>query len=167
MTDNINGRLINTRLNVFRKFLNNSWQIMQPLFDADKTGSLQIDWLQANWEMIVEGAFLVNEFALEPYGDGADCNGASSRVLYPDRLPTHKITVAGSNGGAVYDILNKQTLNTLVEPIFFDRFVSFGPENWYLEKPKFDYILGEYFGTTVVVLWADVEASSKELTLCQ
>jgi len=150
---------INHRLNIFIKFLNNSWQTMQPLFDSDKTGSLQIDWLQANWEMIVEGAFPANEFILESYGDGADCNGASSRVLYPNRLPTHRITVAGSNGEAVYDVLGRQKLDTSDEPIIFDRFVGFDRKSWYFEKPIFTHFLGEYLGDTVVVLWADVKAT--------
>ena len=60
------------------------WGSLQKLSKHDPTGSLKDDWMQANWELIVEGLLSDGRLVLEPYGEGADCNGASSRVLYPD-----------------------------------------------------------------------------------
>ena len=42
-------------VNLFAYFLDVAWEAMQPIIALDKTGSLQIDWMRANWELIVEG----------------------------------------------------------------------------------------------------------------
>ncbi len=95
----------------FSSFLATSWEEVSLLSAADSTGSFTIDWLQANWEILVEG-LLGQGIVLEPYGDGADCNGASSRVLYPDRLPTHQIICKPLQGSQIFDALNEQQLDS-------------------------------------------------------
>lgn len=86
---------------------------------------LLADWLQANWEIIVEGTLhgsgLVDS-VIDIYGDGADCNGVSSRVSMPNLFPTHSIHV---------------------EPNFILH--SFGTlrDNGYLQVPPFDYVKAE------------------------
>ena len=38
----------------FATFLAGCWEDLLPFFENDTTGSLQIDWLQGNWELLVE-----------------------------------------------------------------------------------------------------------------
>ena len=109
-------------LKIFSELLVAYWENLESLSKYDTTESLKIDWLQANWELIVEGLLDGKNLVLEPYGDGADCNGASSRVLYPDRLPTHRLICKSSSGGLIFDFLNDQELDTSKEGIIFDRF---------------------------------------------
>ena len=100
-------------LNKFSSLLVFYWKDLESLSTSDPSGSLKADWLQANWELIVEGLLLPGEnLALEPYGDGADCNGTSSRVLYPNRLPSHRLVCKSLNDRFVYDVLNDQKLDT-------------------------------------------------------
>lgn len=64
----------------FADFLNSSWLIVYPLLvERSYTSNEESinDWLQANWELLVERKVLnINEY-LEVYGDGADYHGAS------------------------------------------------------------------------------------------
>lgn len=147
-------------LKVFSKFLVSSWEDLSKLLENDTTGSLKEDWLQANWELLVEG--LAGEgVILEPYGDGADCNGASSRVLYPNRIPSHHIICKPLDGHSIYDVLNEQRLD-IQQAIIFDRFVSLGNDGWYYESPPFDKILAGYNGKDVVLDFNAVDFQLKK-----
>ncbi len=145
-------------LDRFVHFLDISWPAMQPAFDGDKTSTLQIDWLQANWELIVEGGLLPNPVALRPYGDGADCNGASSRVLHPDRTESHLIVLEARQGRTLYDLLGKTTIEATKNSIVFDRFVSLRPDGWYHERPPFTHVLAEQEAEGVRVSREDAHA---------
>ena len=150
-------------LKSFSNLLVAYWENLESLSNNDPTGSLKIDWLQANWELIVEGLLSDGSLVLEPYGDGADCNGASSRVLYPDRLPNHRLVCKSSSRGLVYDFLNDQELDTSKDEIIFDRFVSIGEDGWYYEVPPFDKILGEYAGESVVVEFDNIDVQLQRI----
>ncbi len=89
--------------------------------------------------MLIESQCGENVF-LEVYGDGADSNGSSSRVLYPNKLPTHKIICKSSEATNIHDVLNDIYLND-VDELVFDRFVSIGNDGWYYESPPFDKVL--------------------------
>lgn len=52
------------------------------------------EWAQVNWEMVVEAVVArTDKVFIDPYGDGADCNGASSRIWMPDAASTHVVSV--------------------------------------------------------------------------
>jgi len=73
----------------FRQLLDVAWPLILPLSDADKTGSFIDDWLQSNWERIVEASIDPElGITVQAYGEGADCNIRSSRVWKPDAQPT-------------------------------------------------------------------------------
>lgn len=127
------------KLVAFSKMLACSWKSLESFIDKDNTGSLKLDWLQANWELLIENHCDVG-IVLEVYGDGADCNGVSSRVLYPNKLPTHRVVCKLLEEAKTYDILNSVYLNDSDE-LIFDRFVSMGNDGWYHEAPPFDKIL--------------------------
>lgn len=138
-------------LKKFSKLLICYWDELSTLSKNDPSGSLKTDWLQANWELIVEGALYEEGIILEPYGDGADCNEASSRVLYPTRLPTHTLICRPLNDEPVYDILNNNELDVSQGEILFDRFVCLAEDGWYYESPPFDKVLAECGGKEVVL----------------
>jgi len=76
----------------FRQFLLSNFEEMSELL----SDNLLADWLQANWEIIVESRLQEMQLIpslLDVYGDGADCNGASSRVSLPDLSPKCSIQV--------------------------------------------------------------------------
>ena len=148
----------------FSSLLVDYWENLESLSKNDPTGSLKVDWLQANWELLVEGFLSDGSLVLEPYGDGADCNGASSRVLYPDRLPNHRLVCKSSSDDLVYDFLNNQKLDTSKDEIIFDRFVCIGEDGWYYEAPPFDKILGEYAGESVVVEFNSINVQLQRIS---
>ncbi len=155
--------------NILKKFVNlllAYWKTIESLSKKDTTESFQIDWLQANWELIVEHfVFPTDYFAnrfLVPYGDGADCNGMSSRVWEPDAVMSHGLVCKSINNNLIQDFLNKQKLDTSVEPVVFDRFVSM-KDGWYYEQPPFDKILGEYKDEEVVIAFSDVDVNLQNI----
>lgn len=136
----------------FAAFLAGCWDDLSIFFENDTSESMQIDWLQASWELLVEGLLRWPEgLVLEPYGDGADCNGASSRILYPELLATHRVVCRPREGTVVNDLLNKRRLDMTRGSVVFDRFVCIEENGWYYELPPFDKILGVYRGESVVI----------------
>jgi len=154
---------INNLLTHFSNLLFLYWEDLLLLVKEDSSGSLKDDWLQANWELIVEGLLDDKNIVLNVYGDGADCNGESSRVLYPDRQQTHRLICKPLVGKHVYDVLNEQSLDVTQDDIVFDRFVSIGDDGWYYELPPFNKILGEFSGEAVVVDFSGVDVRLQPL----
>lgn len=98
------------------------------------------DWCQANWELLVEGALsrhLNCSVLLEPYGGGADINGRSSRVIFPEALPTHRILCRGRSAFALEHLSHKYL--SINEAPFY-QFVSWNGRQ-YEEVPPFQYVL--------------------------
>jgi hypothetical protein len=81
-------------VDAFRELLVTSWPIVKRACPEDKTGSFLDDWLQANWERVVEACLQPSmDVVLEVYGSGADCSISSSRVWQPQRLPTTPVYI--------------------------------------------------------------------------
>ena len=96
----------------FREFLNLSWPVGKRLLASSSEETVG-DWLQANWEILVEAPWrerMPGGF-LEPYGDGADCNGASSRVWLPDAIPTHRVICTHEKTDQFHDVLTNKTIS--------------------------------------------------------
>jgi len=131
---------INQAVRIFSSFLNASWDIVMPLLlsrEYTSDDSSIGDWLQANWEMLVEKKILKQDEYLEIYSDGADYNGASSRMNDIEALPTHTLT-AFPNSKAV-DVLNNEIISSK-EAFEFDRLVGF-QNGFYINQPPFNYAL--------------------------
>ena len=139
----------------FRIFLEVSWDRITAVTDARPDGdSLLDDWLQANWELLVEASVCStpNEF-LEIYGDGADCNSPSSRVWKPDATPTHQIyCIALSHDGAE-DKFTGRSIS--IEELTFGRFVNWEGKK-YGSSPPFNSILLERSNEIFLVSVNDV-----------
>ena len=156
---------IDIAINTFVNFLNSSWIIVsQLLFERDYTTDEDStnDWLQANWELLVERKVLkVNEY-LEIYGEGADYNGASSRIIDPEALPNFKIIVKTKNGNSILDVLNNEQVR--FENVTFDKIVGF-KNGFYTLEPEFKYVLitDDNLGLERVVAIDDIEFGLERL----
>lgn len=132
---------IDKAIRVFSGFLNSSWIIVsQLLLNRDYTSNEDSinDWLQANWELLVERKILkVNEY-LEVYGEGADYNGSSSRIVDPEVLANFKVITKSRHGDQVLDILNNEQVS--LGNITFEKLVGF-KNGFYTFEPEFKYVL--------------------------
>jgi hypothetical protein len=137
----------------FRDIIRDSWVYLKAATEEAPERSLLEDWLQATWEIIVEGVVCEKDEFLEIYGDGADCNGASSRVWLPAALPTHRIECQGKSGAALRDVLTGHELPS--RPLAVDRFVAWDGRQ-YEEAPPFDYVLVEHGDRDAVVQAEDI-----------
>lgn len=148
---------IDEAIRTFADYLNNSWETaFRLLVNRNYTSNEDSinDWFQANWELLVERKVLeINEY-LEVYGDGADYNGASSRIANPDALPGFKVIVKAQNSDGVFDLLNNQHIK--FENAIFDKVVGF-KNGFYVIEPEFKYVLITDFGLERVVKIDDVE----------
>ena len=126
-------------IEIFRALLNSFWMKMQ-VFATDVEGeSMLNDWKQANWELIVESnLFQEEDLHLEPYGEGADYYGDSSRIIRPEALPTHAVCCQSES--EVTDLLTGNMVVFPREGFPIECFVTLR-DGWYYEEPPFDCVL--------------------------
>lgn len=155
---------INFLIMQFLFLLRSFWSQLEQVVKLDKTGSLKDDWLQANWELIVEGPLReIDIITLEVYGDGADANGDSSRILEPYAIPTHAVYCYQKSGDTILDYLNNVRLKLPTGGLLLDKFVTLGNDGWYYEKPPFDKVLLENNKNEIVVDIKDLEFIVKKV----
>ena len=129
---------VNIVIKKFVEFLNGALpafnDVQKLLDDKNFSEELRNDFFQANWEILVESMVCVlgKEF-LEVYGDGADCNGASSRVCFPDKLPTHRIECITKKLGDTVDEITRASID--LSNHVFHSFVHFKDGNWSYTSP--------------------------------
>ena len=150
----------------FVDFLNSSWLVVYPLLVKRNYTSNEEsinDWLQANWELLVERKVLnINEY-LEVYGDGADYHGASSRITDIEALTTFRVIVnPKKNINIIHDILNDEYVK--IENVTFSKIVGF-EKGFYLIEPEFKYVLitDDVLGKERVVALGDIEFGLERL----
>lgn len=154
---------INKVLEGFVSLLCLYWPNIEQLISTDSTGSFKDDWLQANWELIVGRQLMSSNMYLEVYGDGADCNGASSRVTFPEKDATHSIILKSNSEDKVYDILGEKYIGSKDDDIIFQKFVTVKKDGWYYEEPPFDKMEALYKDETIVVDFNTVNAELKAI----
>ena len=142
---------INKVLEGFVSLLCLYWPSIEQLICADATRSFKDDWLQANWELIVERQLGSSDTYLEVYGDGADCNDTSSRVLFPNENATHNLILKPKNKDNVYDILGEIYIDNKDNDIIFQKFVTIKEDGWYYEEPPFDMVEALYRDEIIIV----------------
>lgn len=145
----------------FSKFLNLSWSLAQASFQGDDAQDAMDDWLQANWELLIERGLGVGVF-LEAYGNGADCCGASSRITFSEELPTHSIVCKSKIDEPLNDIWSAKKARGRNSVLVFDRLVSRTSDGWYAEAPPFDKVLCLLDGDEVILDLGDLEFSVVE-----
>lgn len=101
----------------FSLFLDKTWKMVQLFIDEDDINNYYEDWLQANWEILVEAKICKpNEF-LQLYCNGADCYGEYSRVTYFDKVPTQKV-IGLLVKKPTYDFYNHEQISELTNYTF-------------------------------------------------
>lgn len=143
--------IINEILEDYISLLRLYWPSIEQLISTDTTGSFKDNWLQANWELIVERQLMSSDTYLEVYGDGADCNDASSRVLFPNENATYNLILKPKNKDNVYDILGEIYINNKDNDIIFQKFVTIKEDGWYYEEPPFDMVEALYRDEVIIV----------------
>jgi len=129
---------IDGAIRLFADFLNLTWTQIDVLtcgrnYTSDE--SSKSDWVQANWELLVERNVLPLNKYLEVYGDGADFYAESSRITDFNACTTISIVVIVAN---TEDLLNNHLI--ISGRYKFDRLVKF-TDKFYLESPPFECVL--------------------------
>jgi len=134
---------ISEAVECFRNTIQYGWPMVNDLGSRESIRAFSFDndyendWLQANWEMLVENSIAPElGVALEIYGQGADLNGTSSRVWNPLVLPTHQIHCVLGNGQSVRDFL---TGDEVKGDLILDAFCTVKGEYFAYEAP-FDHV---------------------------
>ena len=157
-----------TRVNVdklvraFARFLADSWEAVSAVRPDDPDDSFLGDWLQANWEMLVESFLWIDGKALVIYSNGADI-GNSSRVSRPELLPTHRV-VCRIVSADVIELLSGQRFESRGTTFRIAKLVAMR-DGWYYEEPPFDCVLAVHDEEeNLVFRIRDVEFSLRELS---
>lgn len=152
---------VNENISFFIKFLNCSWKSVKEFYSDENNRSEKYDWMQANWEQLVECSIskkINKEIRLEVYGEGADANGESSKILFPNDLPTH--VVKFKLKGKSKDILNSRDLES-DEYFEIEEFVA-EKDGWYSTEDPFDYILFDCDGQQSLISVNEVDFYLRE-----
>jgi hypothetical protein len=127
----------------FAKFIDISWAHVVTLIPQDSLISQTQfidDWLQANWEMLVENRILEPNDYLEVYGFGADFQGSSSRVSSIKALPNCSVTIWRPEEPKNLDLLTDRLVH--IENLEFRELTSF-KDGYHAKEPPFDCALFE------------------------
>jgi hypothetical protein len=154
----------------FATFLSRNWvpvkEVAAALEDVE-ADEFMSDWAQANWELLVETAF--RELAgfggafLEPYGEGADCNDASSRVWMPSATPTHQLVCRSRDGIGMHDLLTGKWIEPANAHVLFDHFAARSEHGWHEPAPPFDCVLGFMDNQEVLVSVDQLSFAAEEI----
>jgi len=146
---------LNRGIQTFHQLIRRSWADVAACASAGTYDGQVSDWLQGNWELIVE-ASLPAGVHLEIYGDGADCNPRSSRVLFPDWIASHRVVCRPRNQVASLEDVLIHTMIDADRPLPFEEFVTMR-ERWYAREAPFDCVLIDDRGVERVLRLSDVE----------
>ena len=160
---------VKTSLGLFRNLLNSSWPTIlafEEQYAEDAFDDFRINWLQANWELTVEQSLLQGHTFLQRYGEGADFGGVSSRVSFPDALPTHHIICRPKADGILLTPFSDRPYSySELDLVVFDRFVRMTEEGWYEESPPFDCVLADCGDTQIIFKFEDAEFSLEKIAV--
>lgn len=152
---------LDAAIRTYAQFLNASWDSVCTVagtMEDVEPAEFMADWAQGNWELLVETAFRekagFGNAYLEPYGEGADCNDASSRVWLPRALASHRVVCRARKSVPTIDLLTGRDIDVTRGPVVFDRFATGSDRGWYEEAPPFDCVLA-YHGEHEVLLKVD------------
>lgn len=134
---------ITLQIEAFAHFLTASWEDMLRLKAlSGYTDSFTQDWLQANWELLVEIG--ISDILLMSYGEGADVYGTSERVTMPEQNPTHLVACMAVKDLGLVDVVTTGEVVVGDVGIPMTELVSFDGRNWH-RRPPFEYVLcGDY-----------------------
>ena len=134
---------IRERILLFSEFLRLSWEPVVKLIQEDEIEKLEesqrlADWLQANWEQMVELPLLGRGHFLQSYGHGADLFGMSDRVMEPSAHNDLIVHVYPMTGDSLRDITTQKPIDAF--PLEFYALATRKDRFWFLEPP-FDHVV--------------------------
>jgi len=123
---------VTNKVILFRSFLNNTWKILDIFFsDIEYKITARNDFIQGNWELLLETSL---DVFLPPFGEGADINGISPRITYPDKEPTHVICCKLKNESSL--CLHSGNIVNDLSGYYLEEIVNYDFEI----KPPFDFV---------------------------
>lgn len=127
----------------FQQFLEASWPSVESMLPLTLEGeNLRLNWLQANWEILVEAVIHPDGTSfLQFYGIGAEVNWVSSRVWEPHAEATHRICCVPKDGNEVTDLVTGRS----IEPQDMD-FFGFGTP----KRKRYQILLHPPFNVVVL-----------------
>ncbi|TDR14298.1 hypothetical protein [Marinicella litoralis] len=146
----------------FSSFLNVSISTINRMVKTDFDDVFLQNWLQGNWELIVERLISQNKrelILLRKYGEGADETHYSllkgqeyfERVSFPSLQPTHKI-MCFSNSGPISCFFSGNKVDFPKSGLEFKELISMKKQNSYAtNEAPFDKVLLAYEPIDVVL----------------
>ncbi len=135
--------IVNREIEAFVKFLNSSLPIVKENFILSGYTDLELrqkidDFIQVNWEILVEQVICGKGQYLEYYDSGADVYPESCRVIHPNAGSSKKIIVKPL---VIKDEFQKD-VNEL-EYLDFMKFVSIQELEFFSDNPPFTHVMCE------------------------
>lgn len=99
------------------------------------------NWLQVNWELVVERSLRKEhpDLWLDPYGDGADRPGG--KVLNPAARTTHRVYCRPKKGDKGVELISGNPIEFPQSGLPLEAFVSCNPGEWHRFEPPLDSVL--------------------------
>lgn len=127
---NVSGQILK-----FRNFLLDSWEDLDSLMethDWEDDGRFTDDWLQVNWEFLVERQLLKGKGFLNSYG----IYHAKARVTEPQAEMTHEIVCKSKDAKSLIDVRTGEIIPRI--ELIFSCFLT-RVDNSFGLYPPFDY----------------------------
>ncbi len=119
----------------FRNFLIHAWQDLDLLMenhDWDDDGRFTQEWIQVNWEFLVERELLRKGEFLTGYSN------LNFRVTYPNAVPTYEVICKPKPNHSIVDNDTGEVVPANIKLIFSGLVKKLNPGyGWY---PPFDYV---------------------------
>ncbi len=119
----------------FRNFLLDSWHDLDLLMSNhnwDDDGGFISEWLQVNWEFLVERELLEKNRFLTPYAF------INKRITHPSARATNEIVIFSESNNAMIDASTRKVISSPLK-LHFGGFVS-KVDSGYGIYPPFDYV---------------------------
>lgn len=129
-------------LRAFRRIVEFSWpELMSVTRDEWDKEELLNEWLEVNWELIVEGGlqFDYPDIVLGHYGEGTD--NPNSRVFKLEADVTHFVCCRPNKGNTLTELMVGKRVDFPAKGLALAAFVSCEPRQCYRLEPPFNSVL--------------------------
>jgi hypothetical protein len=145
----------------YQKFLAATWEIVFPNVEATYHQSDLIDdWLEVNWELIVESHFNVGQERVNLSCYGAGAAGKFDRAFIEGAETTHDVKCFPNNNNELFDVIDGINIAVPEDGFTFRRFVTI-QDAWYVQNAPFDMVQVKELNNAVFSL------EQVEFRLCQ
>jgi hypothetical protein len=133
----------------YQNFLTASWEIVfSEVEDTDLQNDLKDDWLEVNWELIVESYFNMGQQRINLSCYGAGAAGKFDRVFIENAETTHDVKCFSNKNNELYDVVDGVNVSVPEEGFTFRRFVTIR-DGLYVQGAPFDMVQVNELNDTV------------------